>query len=48
MDVLASLTVVQTCRSTSSYLTGLPDALDEGIVAPASFAVHADGDPFFL
>src|ERR1019366_10652768 len=27
---------------------GLPDALDEDVVAPAAFAVHADADSVFL
>jgi hypothetical protein len=29
-------------------LDGLPDALDEDVVAPAAFAVYADLDPFFF
>ena len=29
-------------------LDGLPDALDEDVVAPAAAAVHADADSVFL
>lgn len=48
IERLASETLSYACRYASSYLSEAPEALDEHVVAPGTFAVHADRDSMIV